>query len=165
MFQILKFYDNSNFTFFFNFSKKKIGFYKLSFRFFYFNSIPRIPTPPIPRIPTSIPCIPTHIIRTPTLIFRIPTPFPAFPAFPPTFPASPPLFPAFPPHCPHSPHSVPRFPIPVFTDSQIFWILFLVKLKKCKYSKFKQGVRKANNIYMYIYIYGIHFELRFFDSI
>ena len=71
MFQILTFYDNSNFFFFF--SKKKIGFYKLSFRCFYFSSIPRIPTH-IPRIPTLIP----HIL---TPIPHIPTPILAFPSF------------------------------------------------------------------------------------
>ena len=73
--QIIMFSGNSNFAFFFNFRKKKIGFCKLSFRFFYFNSIPRTPTP-IPRIPTPIPCIPTQIPRIPTPIPCIPTPIP-----------------------------------------------------------------------------------------
>ena len=61
--------------------KKKIGFYKLSFRFFYFSSIPRIPTL-IPRIPT----FPTLIACIPNLIARIPTPIPSSPP-PPPFPA------------------------------------------------------------------------------
>ena len=127
--------------FFFNFSKKKIGFYKLSFRFFYFNSIPRNPTH-IPRIPTSIPCIPTLIPRIPTLISRIPTIFPAFPAFPPRFSAFPPLFPAFPPHSPDSPHSVSRFPILAFIDSQIFRIPFLVSLKSVNIRNLNRGQEK-----------------------
>ena len=63
--------------FIFQFQSKKIiiiiGFYKLSFRFFYFNSIASIST----QIP------------------RILTPFPTFPAFPARFPAFLPLFPAF----------------------------------------------------------------------
>ena len=86
--QILTFYDNSNFFFFFfQFQeKKKIEFYKLLFCFFYFSSIPYIPTP-IPHIPTLIPHIPTP-----------------FPTFPPQFPAFLPWFPAFPTfHSFHSP--------------------------------------------------------------
>ena len=63
---------------FLNFSKKKIGFYKLSFRFFYFSSISRISTP-ISRIPTQIPCISTLISRIPTLIPRILTLIPRIP--------------------------------------------------------------------------------------
>ena len=85
---------------FFNFSKKKIGFYKLSFRFFYFNSIPRIPT--------VIPRIPIVIHRILTLIPRIPTPFPifsAFSAFPPRLHAFSPPFPAFPSFRSPIPHS------------------------------------------------------------
>ena len=78
---------------FFNFSKKKIGFYKLSFRFFYFNSISRIPTL-ISHIPTQIPRI-SH----------------------PDFGHSHPYSLHSHPHSPHSPHSVPRFPIQAFTDS------------------------------------------------
>ena len=46
-------------------SELRIGFYKLSFSFFWFNYISRIPTP-IPRIPTLIPRIPTQIRRIPT---------------------------------------------------------------------------------------------------
>ena len=84
--------------------KKKIGFYKLSFRFFYLNSIPRIPTL-IPRIPT----FPTLITCIPNLIARIPTPIPASP---------------LPRHSPHSPHSVPRFPIPAFTGSFLSLSIF-----------------------------------------
>ena len=60
------FYDNSNFVPFFNSAKKKIGLYKLLFRFSCFNSIPRIPT----QIP------------------RIPIPFFTFPAYPARFPPS-----------------------------------------------------------------------------
>ena len=81
--QILTFYDSSNFVFFFffNFSKKKTGFYKLSFRFFYFNSISRIPTP-IHRIPTPIPRILTQITRIPFQLHLIPFPFPHIPRIP-----------------------------------------------------------------------------------
>ena len=43
----------------------RIGFYKLSFSFFWFNYISRIPTP-IPRIPTLIRRIPTQIRGIPT---------------------------------------------------------------------------------------------------
>ena len=64
--------------FFNNFSKKKIGLYKLSFRFFHFSSIPRISTP-VPGIPIQIPHIPTLIPRIPTQIPRIPTPIPHIP--------------------------------------------------------------------------------------
>ena len=133
----LTFYDNSKLVFFSTQRKKKIGFYKFSFRFLYFGSTSRISTP-IPHIPTQIPRLPTIIPRIPTLIPRIPTPFPTFPAFPPRFPAFPPpfstfppKFPAFPPlfsafplQFPHSSHSVPRFPILAFTDSRsLFWLL------------------------------------------
>ena len=59
-------------------SAKKEKFYKLSFRFFNFSSIPRIPTQ-IPRIPNQIPSIPTLIPRIPTQIPRIPTPIPDIP--------------------------------------------------------------------------------------
>ena len=107
--QILTFYDSSNFVFFFSILvKKKTGFYKLSFRFFYFNSISRIPTP-IHRIPTPIPRILTQITRIPFQLHLIPFPFPTFPAFlgiPLRFSSSPPPFlpfPAFPSF---------RFPIP-----------------------------------------------------
>ena len=60
-------------------AEKRIGFYKLSFCFFYFNHIPRIPihTPYIPtliRIPILIPALPP-----PPLAF--PPPFPSFPSF------------------------------------------------------------------------------------
>ena len=84
---------------FFNFSKKKIGFYKLLVCSFYFNSIPRIlnlihqiPTPiphiltMIHRIPTPIPRIPTPILRIPTEIPRIPTPIPYISTPPPAIP-------------------------------------------------------------------------------
>ena len=56
---------------FLSFSKKKIGFYKISFRFFYFSSIPRIPThiPHIPLILTPIPCILTPILCIPLIPF------------------------------------------------------------------------------------------------
>ena len=59
------------FRFFFNFSKKKIGFYKISFRFFYFSSIPRIAThiPHIPLILIPILCIPTPILCIPLIPF------------------------------------------------------------------------------------------------
>ena len=72
--------------FFFNFSEKTIGFYKLSFRFFYFNSIPHVPTQ-IPRTPTLITRIPTPIPRISTPISCIPTPIPCIHLFP--FPDSP----------------------------------------------------------------------------
>ena len=68
----------------------------------------------------------TCILHVPTQDPHIFTPFPAFP---PWFPAFSLLFPTFSPQFPHSLHSVPRFPIPAFTDSQIFRILFLVSLK------------------------------------
>ena len=105
--------------FFFQF--QKLGFHKLfnKFCFFYFNSIPRIPTP-IPRIPTLIPHVHTPIPCILTLILRISTPFLTFStflAFPSGFTTFPPLFPAFPTlsldshlHSSHSPHSVPRSP-------------------------------------------------------
>ena len=114
-------------SFFSNFSKKKIGFYKLSFRFFNFNSIPHIRIF-ISSFSTQIPRIPTQIPRIPTLIPRIPTSFPAFPAFPPRFPAFPSPFLHSHSHSLHYPHSVPRFPIPAFTDSQIsctstYWLI------------------------------------------
>ena len=76
------------FLFFFSIlGKKKIGFYKLFFRFFLFlfHPIPRILIP-ILRNPTLIPRISTLISRIPILIPRIPrvpnipTQFPAFPA-------------------------------------------------------------------------------------
>ena len=77
---------------FFNFSKKKIGFYKLLVCSFYFNSIPRIfnlihqiPTP-IPHILTMIHRIPTPIPRIPTEIPRIPTPIPCISTPPPAIP-------------------------------------------------------------------------------
>ena len=75
--QILTFDDNSNFVFF-NFIKKKtkkkrIRFFKLSSCFFYFNYIPRIPTP-IPRIPIPISRIPLLIPRIPTLITTLRSP-------------------------------------------------------------------------------------------
>ena len=56
-------------SFFFSFSKN-IGFYKVSFLFFYFSSFPRIPTP-IPCIPIQILCIPTQIPRIPISVPRI----------------------------------------------------------------------------------------------
>ena len=65
--------------------KKRISVYKLSFCFFYFNYIPRIPTL-IPRVPTPIPRIPTLIP---------PTFSPWLPTFPPLFTARPPPLPAF----------------------------------------------------------------------
>ena len=87
MFQVLKFYDNSNFVLFSISAKRKLDFINFRFGFFYFNSIPCIPTPiphistPIPRIPTLIPRIPTLIPRILTPISRIPTPIPAFLSF------------------------------------------------------------------------------------
>ena len=48
--------------------EKRTGFYKLSFCFFYFSHIPRIPIP-IPRIPTPISCIPTLIPRISLILF------------------------------------------------------------------------------------------------
>ena len=107
--QILPFYGNSNFDFFFNFRKKsKMDFKNCFFVFFYFYSI--------------------------FSYFAFP---PLFPAFPPPFPAFPPhslhSHPDSPhshldsPHSPqsqyslshslhshHSPHSVPRILIPAF---------------------------------------------------
>ena len=67
--------------------RKRIGFYKLSFCFFYFNLFPHIPTL-IPRIPTLIPIMSTLIPRIPiipTLIPRtpiIPTLIPRIPFIP-----------------------------------------------------------------------------------
>ena len=58
--------------------KKKFGFCKLSFWFFYFDYIPRIPTP-IPRIPIAIPRIPTPIPRITVLISHIPAQIPRIP--------------------------------------------------------------------------------------
>ena len=94
MFQVLKFYDNSNFVLFSISAKRKLDFINFRFGFFYFNSIPCIPTPiplipteiphistTIPRIPTLIPRIPTLIPRILTPISRIPTPIPAFLSF------------------------------------------------------------------------------------
>ena len=77
--QILTFYDNSNFVFFFNFRKKRkldfINFFFLFFLFLFY-SIPRIPTP-IPHVPTLIPRIPTLIPRIPIipLILFLDSPF------------------------------------------------------------------------------------------
>ena len=117
-------------------------FYKLSFRFFYFNSITRILT--------HVALIPTYICPNLTPIPRIPTQFPAIPPFAPRFPTLPPLFPAFPPPFPafhsfRSPilhsgfYKYPNLPDSVFRN-----------FENCKYLKFKQGVRKANNINMLI---------------
>ena len=79
--------------FFFNFSKKKkTWFYKLSFHFFNFNSIPRIPNP-IPLSYTLISSISTSIHHIRILIPRIPNfhldslRFHHIPAFPPRFSA------------------------------------------------------------------------------
>ena len=105
-------------------AKKNTGFYKLSFRLFYFNSVPRIPHPysphshpdsshfhpdslhshpisHIPRIPIQIPRIPTLISRIPTQFLRIPTPIP----------------------CILTP--IPRIPIILFPDSS-FRLLHIV---------------------------------------
>ena len=109
-----KHYTNSNFfpffpiliyfLFFFQFQyKKKIGFYTLSLRFFYFNFIPRIPTE-IPRISTPIPLIPTLISRILTLTPRIPTHILHIPTSI-LFPAFPPPFPSFSSFCSPIPHS------------------------------------------------------------
>ena len=101
--------------FFFNFSKKKTGFYKLSFRFFYFNSIPRISTH-IPRIPTLILRIPTHIPLISTLILRIPPhnlhssrSHPGSPHFYP-IPRIPTMIPCILTHIPHILTPIPSFP-------------------------------------------------------
>ena len=101
---------------FFNFSKKKIGFYKLLFCSFYFNSIPRILNL-IHQIPTPIPHILTMIHRIPTPIPRIPTPH--SPHSHPDSSHSHPYslhFHSSPRHSSHPPHSVPRFHIPAFKD-------------------------------------------------
>ena len=76
-------------SFFFSVSAKK----KVAFRFLYFNSIPRIPTP-ILRIPILMCRIPTQIPRIPTLFYT----FSAFLVFPALFPSFPPPipFPDFP---------------------------------------------------------------------
>ena len=64
---------------FFQFHQKgKIQFDKLSFRFFCFNSIPRILSP-IPQIPNLISYIPTPIPNILTQIPRIPTPISRIP--------------------------------------------------------------------------------------
>ena len=127
--QILTFYENSDFVFFFLISAKRgIGFYKLSFCFFCFNYIPRISTL-IPHIVTQIHRIPTPF---PTFLAFLAVP-PRFPTFPFPFPAFLLLFPAFPPHSPHSPHSVPRFPIPALTDSRfnVWFQVFCTFLIDC----------------------------------
>ena len=78
-----------------------IGFYKLSFRFFYFNPIPRIPARYCrhshPDFPHSHPDS-----RIPTPISFIPTPFPAFL----------PRFPHIPTPIPHIPTHIPLIPFP-----------------------------------------------------
>ena len=110
VFNLITFYDSSNFVFFFSIlaTKKKIGFYKLSFHFFYFNSISRIPTH-IHRIPTPIPRILTQITRIPFQLHFIPFPFPTFPAFP----GIPLRFTSFPPQfLPFPAFPSFRFPIP-----------------------------------------------------
>ena len=67
------------FLFFFQFQQKgKIQFDKLSFRFFCFNSIPRILSP-IPRILTLISYISTPFPNILTQILRIPTPISCIP--------------------------------------------------------------------------------------
>ena len=80
--QVLTFYDNSNFSFFSNFSKKReLDFINCLFQLYYLHSHPDSPyshthsphSHPIPRIPTLIPRIPILIPRIPTLIPRIPT--------------------------------------------------------------------------------------------
>ena len=68
--------------------KKSIGFNKLSFCFFYFSYILRIPIL-IPRTPTLIPRMPTpipHIPRIPTQLHRIPTQIPCIPTPSPCIP-------------------------------------------------------------------------------
>ena len=70
--QILTFYDYSSFVFFQFQEIKKIGFYKLFFRFFFFLFLFHY----IPRIPTLISPIRTLIPRIPTLISHIPTSIP-----------------------------------------------------------------------------------------
>ena len=100
--QILTFYGNSNFVFFFQFQwKNKIGFYNFLLCFSYFSSIPRIPTlfpafspllsPFPPRFPAPPPYSPephpnsphphpiSHILRILTPIPRIPTLIPHIP--------------------------------------------------------------------------------------
>ena len=117
--QVLTFYDNSNFVFFFSFKKKRtLGFINFFFVFFCFYSIL------CPAFPPLFPAFPPWFSAFP----------PWFPTFPRWFPAFSPPFPGFPPHSPHShldsprshpdsprshhsPHSVLRFPIPAFTDS------------------------------------------------
>ena len=127
--QILTFYENSNF---FLISAKKWNWI-LSFCFFCFNYIPRIPNQ-IPRISNPFPAFPPRFPAYPPLIPTCPSWFPAFPrrfpAFPSHFPHSSHSSHFHPdsthshlyslhshPHSPHSPHSFPRFPIPAFTDS------------------------------------------------
>ena len=94
-------------SFFFSISvKNKIGFYKLSFCVFYFNSIHCIPTP-ILRILTQISCIPTPILLIPTQILRNPT---AFPTFQPRFPEFPSQF----------RHSAPDSPFQLLQIAEMF---------------------------------------------
>ena len=84
--------------FFFKFQKKKrIRFYKLSFCFFYFSYIPRIPTQ-IPNIPTPFRAFPASPPRSSVLLPRFPLISLLFPAFLPPFPA----FPSFRSSIPHS---------------------------------------------------------------
>ena len=143
------------FFFFFSISvKKKIGFYKLFLCFFYFSSIPRIPTP-IPRILTPTLRIPTQIPRIPTLFLGIPSWFPTSPPHSPHSPHShlysPHSHPDS-PHSQHSPHSIYWFPIPAFTNSllykvktkpNIIWWLYVIK--SWNYTEFKVWNRKMNS--------------------
>ena len=108
--------------FFFKYQqKKRIGFYELSFCFFYFNYIPCIPTS-IPHIPTPIPRIPTLILRNPTPFPRIPTPIPCILTLTPRIAIL----------IPHIPILIPRIPIIFlipFPDSP-FQLLQIAKINR-----------------------------------
>ena len=91
--EILKFYDNSNFVFFFNFSKEK----KLDFTNCHSVLFPAF-APRFPAFPPPFPTFPAFSLSFLTFPSR-------FPAFPPLFPAFPPPFPAFPSFRSPIPHS------------------------------------------------------------
>ena len=119
------------FFFFYNLAKKENWIYKLSFRFFYLSSIPRIPHP------CSLHFHPYSLhshTDSPHSQSYTPHSYPHFVHSHPDSPHSNPYSLHSRPHSLHSPHSVHRFPIPAFTDSP--FTLAILKKDRNFFSQF-----------------------------